>query len=133
MADYFTQFWFVLDVGTPVDGARAPDALCAEAAGTDPHSDAFVLWIDPAPGDSDPCMRDDGRGDPQRVIDFVPRCVDAFALAGRWGVQWMSTCSRPRVNTFGVGAHVLHLGRCDMVERIGKHAWFDDTIRGGRP
>lgn len=136
MADYFTHFSCLLDVGTPDNAARALDLyndLCAEGAAEDPPSDGFLLSLDPAHGGSKLWMREDGTGDPQRVIDFVLRCADAFGLTGRWGFQWANACSRSRVNAFGGGAHVLDLGRRDTVAWIGTHGWLDDTIKGGRP
>jgi hypothetical protein len=136
MADYFTHFSCLLDVGTPDNAARALDLyndLCAEGAAEDPPSDGFLLSLDPAHGGSNLWMREDGTGDPQRVIDFVLRCADSFGLTGRWGLQWANTCSRPRVNAFGGGAHVLDLERRNTVAWIGTHGWLDDTIKGGRP
>ncbi|NIJ43210.1 hypothetical protein FHS78_003522 [Parvibaculum indicum] len=136
MADYFTHFSCLLDVGTSGNAARALDIyndLCAHSASEDPPSDGFLLSVDPAHGGSKLWMQEDGAGDPQRVIDFVLRCADAFALTGRWGFQWANTCSRPRINAFAGGAHVLDLGQRDTVAWIGTHGWLDDTIRGGRP
>jgi len=136
MADYFTHFSCLLDVGTPGNAARALDLyndLCAECAAEDPPSDGFLLSLDPAHGGSNLWMRDDGTGDPQRVIDFVLRCAAEFGLTGRWGFQWANSCSRPRVNAFVGGAHVFDLGRRDTVAWIGTHGWLVDTIKGGRP
>jgi len=53
MADYFTHFSCLLDVGTPGNAARALDIyndLCAQGAIEDPPSDGFLLSIDPAHG-----------------------------------------------------------------------------------
>lgn len=136
MADYFTHFSCLLDVGTPGNAARALDLyndLCAEGAAEDPPSDGFLLSLDPAHGGSTLWMRDDGTGDPQRVIDFVLRCAAEFGLTGRWGFQWANSCSRPRVNVFGGGAQVFDLGRRDTVAWIGTHGWLVDTNKGGRP
>ena len=136
MADYFTHFSCLIDVRTLDNAARALDLynqLCADGAKDDPPSDSFLLSINPAHGGSKLWMREDGTGDPQRVVDFVLRCADTFALTGRWGFQWANTCSRPRINAFGGGAHVLDLGQWDTVAWIGTHGWLDDTIRGGRP
>ena len=64
-------------------------------------------------------IRDDVTGDPQQVILFVQRCAEAFGLTGRWGFQWANACSRPRVNAFGGGAHVLDLETRETI------AWTD--------
>ncbi len=136
MADYFTHSSYLLDVGTPDNAARALELyndLCAEGAAEDPPSGGFLLSIDSAHEGSHLWMRDDRTGDPQRVIDFVLRCAIEFKLTGRWRFQWANTCSRPRVNAFGGGAHVLDLGRGDTVAWIATHGWLDDTIEVGRP
>ena len=136
MVDYFTHFSCLLDVGTSDNAARALDIysdLCVAGASEEPPSEGFELSIDLTHGGSHLWMRDDGTGDPQRVIDFVLRCAAEFGLTGRWGFQWANTCSRPRVNAFGSGAHVLDPGRGDTVAWIATHSWLGDAIKGGRP
>ena len=112
MADYFTHFSCLLEVGTPENAARALDlynALSAEGASEDPPSEGFLLSIEPQYGGSELWMRDDVTGDPERLIQFVKRCAAEFGLTGRWGFQYANTCSRPRLDGFGGGAHVLDL------------------------
>ncbi len=36
--------------------------------------------------------------------------AEAFDLAGRWGLTWALTCSKPRLDSFGGGAQVIDLG-----------------------
>ncbi|CAM5531810.1 hypothetical protein MAUB1S_08876 [Mycolicibacterium aubagnense] len=134
MADYFTHFSCLLDVGTPQNAARALDlynALMAENALEDPPSDGFVLSIEPEHGGSRLWMRDDGTGDPQSMITFVLRCAEVFDLQGRWGFQWAGTCSRPRVNAFSGGAHVLDLATRQTIAWIGTHGWLADNLAEG--
>lgn len=136
MADYFTHFSCLLDVGTPDNAARALglyDGLSAAGATEDPPSGGFLLSIDPAHGGSALWIRDDARGDPQCVVDFALRCAEIFDLSGRWGFQWANTCSRPRINAFGGGAHVIDLRRRETVAWIATHGWLDDGIGRGRP
>src|SRR5690606_34078124 len=88
MADYFTHFSCLLDVGTPENAARALElynSLSDENAAEDPPSDGFMLSIQPEHGGTHLWMRDDGTGDPEHVIRFVMRCAAAFGLTGRWG------------------------------------------------
>ncbi len=88
MADYFTHFSCLLDVGSPENAARALDlynALARENAAEDPPSDGFMLSIQPEHGGTQLWMRDDGTGDPEHVIQFVKRCAAAFGLTGLWG------------------------------------------------
>ena len=51
----------------------------------------------------------DEYGDPEHVIRFVLRCASDLKLGGLWGFTWNDSCSRPRIDAFGGGAHVLDL------------------------
>lgn len=131
MADFFTHFSCLLDVRTPENAARALDLynrLIEENAAEDPPSEALLLSIQPEHGGTQLWIRDDTTGDPQAVIDFVLRCAKEFGLTGRWGFQWANTCSCPRVNAFGGGAHVLDLGRRKTVALIATNGWLDRTL-----
>ena len=95
MADYFTHFSCLLDVGTPENAARALDLynrLSKEGASEEPPSEGFLLSIQPEHGGSQLWMRDDVTGDPERLIHFVKRCAAEFGLTGRWGFQYANTC-----------------------------------------
>jgi hypothetical protein len=100
MADYFTHFSCLLDVGTPENAARALDlynTLSEEGASEEPPPRAS--FVDPAEhGGTELWMRDDVTGDPERLIQFVKRCAAEFGLTGRWGFQYANTCSRPRLD-----------------------------------
>ena len=131
MADYFTHFSCLLDVGTPETAARALDLynqLSEDGASEEPPSDGFLLSIQPEHGGTQLWIRDDITGDPQAVIDFVLRCAKEFGLSGHWGFQWANTCSRPRVNAFGGGAHVLDLGRRKTVAWVATNSWLDHAL-----
>ena len=113
MADYFTQFSCMFDVGTAENAARAEqirrqqaDAL-DEADGTDL---GFDLEPDPDRGPGALWISSDGHGEPEHVIAFVLACAEAFDLTGRWGFTWALTCSKPRLDGFGGGAQLLDLG-----------------------
>lgn len=134
MADYFTHFSCLLDVGSPENAARALDLYRAfrEAADReDPPSDGFLLSIQPEHGGSRLWICDDVTGDPEQVIRFVLRCAEAFGLTGRWGFQWANTCSRPRVNAFGGGAHVLDLADGSTVAWTDTEGWLALTLANG--
>lgn len=136
MADYFTHFSCLLDVGSPENAARALDlynALARENAGEDPSSDAFMLSIQPEHGGTQLWMRDDGTGDPEHVIQFVKRCAAAFGLTGLWGMQYANTCSRPRIDRLGGGAHVLDLATGETVDWIYTDGWLSTVLDGGDP
>ena len=134
MADYFTHFSCLLDVGMPETAARALDLynqLSEDGASEEPPSDGFLLSIQPEHGGSKLWMRDDVTGDPERLIQFVIRCAAEFHLTGRWGFQYANTCSRPRLDGFGGGAHVLDLATGQTVAWIYTNGWLAEVIDGG--
>jgi hypothetical protein len=134
MADYFIHFSCLLDVGTPENAARALDlytALSQENAAEDPPSDGFALSIQPEHGGTMLWMRDEGTGDPAQVIAFVKRCAAAFGLTGRWGLQYATTCSRPRLDGFGGGAHVMDFATGETIEWISTDGWLSALLTEG--
>lgn len=136
MADYFTHFSCLLDVGTPQNAARALDlynALTEAGAAEEPPSEGFLVSIQPEHGGSQLWLRDDVSGDPERLIQFVKLCAAEFGLKGRWGFQYANTCSRPRLNSFGGGAHILDLGTGDTVGWIDTDGWLASALDGGGP
>lgn len=136
MAEYFTRFSCVLDVGTPDNAARALELynqLSEDGASEEPPSDGFLLSIEPAHGGTNLWMRDDATGDPERLIQFVKRCASEFKLTGRWGFQYANTCSRPRLDGFGGGAHVLNLASGETVAWIYTDGWLAQMCAGGDP
>ena len=54
--------------------------------------------------------RDEDAGDPECLIAFVLLCAEAFDLTGLWGFEYANSCSRPRLDAYGGGAHVVDLG-----------------------
>ena len=134
MADYFTHFSCLLDVGTPENAARALDiytALSQENAAEDPPSDGFALSIQPEHGGTMLWMRDEGTGDPAQVIAFVKRCAATFGLTGRWSLQYATTCSKPRVAGFGGGAHEIALATGETVDWISTDGWLSALLTEG--
>ena len=108
-------------------------SLAAENAVEDPPSEGFLLSIEPEHGGTQLWMRDDTTGDPAHVIRFVQRCATAFGLSGRWGFQYANTCSRPRPDGFGGGAHVLDLATGETVAWTYTHGWLAQVLDGGDP
>ena len=123
MADFFTHFSYALDLYR---------AFMEEAAREDIPPDGFLLSIQPEHGGSTLWIRDDGTGDPQQVILFARRCAEKLGLTGRWGFQWANTCSRPRVNAFGGGAHVLDLATHKTIAWIDTNGWLARTLASVR-
>ena len=135
MADNFTHFSCVLDVGTPDNTARALElypAFMEKAAREGAFAGGFLVSIHPDGDGTKIWMRDDVTGDPLQVIVFVERCAEVFGLKGRWGFQWANTCSQPRINAFSGGAHVLDLGTRKPVAWVHTNLWLTHAIRRSR-
>lgn len=136
MADYFTDFSCLLDVGTPDNAAHAFDLynrLSEDGASEDPPSDGFLLSIQPEHGGTQLWMRDDVTGDPERLIQFVKLCAEEFGLTGRWGLQYTNTSSKARVNAFGGGAHALDLASGETIAWTYTDGWLAQVLEGGDP
>ncbi|MGO1164577.1 hypothetical protein [Brucella pseudogrignonensis] len=134
MAEYFTHFSCLLDVGTPDNASRALNLynqLSEEGATEEPPSDGFLLSIQPEHGGIKLWMRDDVTGDPERLIQFVKRCAAEFGLTGRWGFQYANACSKPPVHGFGGGAHVLDLATGETVAWTYTDGWLAEVLDGG--
>lgn len=136
MANYFTHFSCLLDVGTHENAVRAVGLYNAPPDGSrddHPFADGFLLSIQPENGGAQLWIRDDVTGDPESVIRFVMRCATTFALTGRWGMQWANSCSRPRLDGFGGGAHVLDLTTGETVDWVDTNGWLSSVLEGRDP
>lgn len=134
MADYFTQFSCTLDVGTPEKAAAALDLFLRlreeDEASDDPEVSGFALSLPDGPGSSVLWFHDDGQGDVEGVIRFVLRLAEELDLTGLWGFDYASTCSRPRLEAFGGGAHIIDLGARKSVGWISTHEWLTAALNG---
>ena len=112
MADYYTQFSCILDVGTAENAARADmirGELTAELDRHEGESLGFEMDVDHESGPGALWIHNDDCGNPEHVIRFALRCASDLKLGGLWGFTWSHSCSRPRFDAFGGGAHVLDL------------------------
>jgi len=134
MADYFTHFSCLLDVGTPEKAARAlalfQSLREADQDAEDPEVAGFDLVRQDAPEDSTLWIHDDEHGDVEAVIRFVRRLSEEFDLTGLWGFQYALTCSRPRLDAFGGGAHVIDLGARKSFGWTSSHEWLAAALNG---
>lgn len=136
MADYHTHFSCLLDVGTHENAVRAVDLYNTLPYGSSfehEPANAFLLSIQPEHDGTQLWIRDDDTGDPEHVIRFVMRCAATFGLTGLWGLQWANSCSRPRLDGFGGGAHVLDLATGETVDWIDTDGWLSSVLEGGDP
>ncbi len=121
MADYFTQFSCMLDVGSAENAARADDIrgeLEAELDRDEGASLGFEMSVSHETGPGTLWLHSDEYGEPEHVIAFVMRCAAALDLGGVWGFSWSHSCSRPRLDAFGGGAHVIDLGKRGTIASI---------------
>lgn len=135
MADYFTHFSCVLDVGSPENATAALDLLTRlhleEKDADDPEYSGFALSRQDGPGSSVLWFHDDdGQGDADGVIRFVLRLTEEIDLSGLWGFEVAFTCSRPRLDAFGGGAHVIDLGARKSIGWTSTHEWLTAALNG---
>ena len=81
-----------------------------------------VLWI-----------HDDESGDVEAVIAFVLRLAETLDLSGLWGFEHSNTCSRPRLDAFGGGAHVIDLGARKVIGWVNNQTWLAAALKGEDP
>ena len=66
------------------------------------------------------------------VLGFVTqKNLEQFGLKGLWGFQYANTCSRPRLDGFGGGAHVLDLATGETVAWTYTDGWLAEMLDGG--
>jgi len=134
MADYFTQFSCLLDLGDAKHTDRALQIYAEMAAALD-ADDGLAIGFTAERSSTDPSalwLHDDGGyGEPEHVIAFALRCAEVFDLKGRWGFCWALTCSRPRLDGFGGGAQLLDLGAGQSLDWIDCSHWLAIQIEGG--
>lgn len=136
MADYHTHFSCLLDVGTHENAVRAVDlhkALPDGSSAEHEPANSFLLSIQPEHDGTQLWIRDDDTGDPEHVIRFVMHCAATLGLTGLWGLQWANSCSRPRLDGFGGGAHVLDLATGETVDWIDTDGWLSSALEGRDP
>ncbi len=131
MADYFTHFSCMFDVGSADNAARAEAIRHRQAAELEAAEGCdlgFEMEIDAVSGPGALWISSDGYGEPEHVIAFVLACAEAFGLTGRWGFTWALTCSKPRLDGFGGGAQVLDIGTRKSLARTDCDHWLAAMI-----
>ena len=128
MADYFTHFSCLIDVGTANKAARAlalfQSLRAADQDADDPAFAGFEVSRQDAPEGSTLWIHDDEHGDVEAVIRFVVRLAEDLDLTGLWGFQYGLSCSRPRLDAFGGGAHVIDLGARKSIGWTSTQEWL---------
>ena len=134
MTDFVTRYSCLLDVGTPDKAARALALFqvlrTADQDADDPEVAGFDLVRQDVPDGSTLWIHDEDQGDVEAVIRFVLRLAEDLDLTGLWGFQYALTCSRPRLDAFGGGAHVLDLGARKSVGWTSSQEWLAAALNG---
>ena len=137
MADYFTHFSCLLDVGTPERAARAIDFLVdlreEDDQADEPQFHGFDLSLQEGPESGVLWIHDDESSDVEAVIAFILRLAEELDLIGLWGFKHSNTCSRPRLDGFGGGAHVIDLGARKLIGWVNTQTWLAKALNGGGP
>lgn len=132
MADYLTHFSCLLDVGTSDNVVRALALYADTPADEDGMSFPNGFAAETAPdADTSLWLRDAGFGDVEQLIRFALLCAERLDLTGRWGFEYALTCSRPLLDGFGGGAHVVDLGARASLDWTSTSDWLANTIAGG--
>ena len=133
MADYYTHFSCLLDVGAPENAIRALElfqGLSADLESEGPRG-GFLASIQPGPDGTQIWICNDDNGDVEGVIEYVKLCAAELGLTGRWGFQYANTCSKPRLDGFGGGAHALDLATGETLGWIDTDGWLAKVPGGG--
>ena len=134
MADYFTHFSCLIDVGSADKAARAlalfQSVRAADQDADDPAFAGFEVSRQDAPEGSTLWIHDDEHGDVEPVIRFVLRLAEDLDLSGLWGFEYANTCSRPRLGAFGGGGHVIDLGNRTTIGWTNTNEWLAAALNG---
>jgi hypothetical protein len=133
MADYFTQFSCIFDVGSAENAALAATIhgeLAVELDQEEGTDLGFEFEVDLEHGPGALWIHSDENGEPEHVIKFVLKCAERMNLSGVWGFTWGLSCSRPRLDAFGGGAQILDLGRRETLHWIDCGNWVIEQMAG---
>jgi hypothetical protein len=133
MADHFTKFSCVLDVGSAKNALRATqirDELASEIDRDEDVSLGFDIAFDAPPSNGRIILYSEDFGETEHVIMFVRRCAESFGLTGRWGFDWAYDCSKARLDAFGGGACLLDLGSGEVISTLTTSEWLERELAG---
>mgnify|MGYP000443900294 CR=1 FL=1 len=137
MADYFTHFSCLIDVGTP-EKAAAAMAMFQRCRAEDDESEepqyrGFEISSQDEGQSSKLWIRDDDSGDPDGVVAFVLCLAEELDLRGLWGFDFAHTASRPIIGSFGRGATVIDLTARRAIGFVGTQTWLAQALTGEDP
>jgi hypothetical protein len=134
MPDYYAQFSCIFKVGGAGKAAQAETIrgeLTAEPCGDEGDCLGFGMLVEHEYGPGALWICSDEYGEPEHVIAFVLRCAEAFDLQGVWGFTWSLGCSRPLLDAFGGGGHVIDLGQRNTVAWVDCNDFVSERTKAG--
>lgn len=136
MANYYTQFSCILDVGSLDNAVRAREIRLQLEQEVDAAEDRELGFEASIVGGDRPgalWIHSDESGDPADVIKFVLRCAEELDLTGVWGFCWALTCSKARLDGFGGGAQLIDLGQRRSTAWIDCEHWLAERLAPASP
>jgi hypothetical protein len=138
MANYFTQFSCLLPVGSAANLEAALAIYQAYAVERAEADEPLGLIAEPYPSRDKPddnkvWLHADDDGEPEDVLEYAFRCAETLGLSGVWGFRWSLTCSRPLLDGYGGGAHVVDLSNRQTIAWIDLEHWLVDQARAYHP
>ncbi len=70
----------------------------------------------------------DGCGDPSQVIKFIQTNCHSLNLSGKWGFEWVETCSKRLTDSFSAGAVVLDLSTGKEISNLSTREWLNSQL-----
>lgn len=134
MANYYTQFSRIFDVGLAENAALAESILEEMQAEAEEEGGfycyvGFCMQRDQDTGVGRLWIHSEENGDPEQVITFVKRCAETMDLSGTWGFAWALSCSKPRLDGYGGGAQLIDLGQRKSIDWIDCSTWLDERTQ----
>ena len=140
MADYYTQFSTVLDVGGRADEAMVVVDRMRDELDADPENGAVsemafdCIEIDEQDGKI--WIRSDENGGAEDAAAIILEIGKELGLKGAHSFEWANTCSKPRLDAFGGGAvrvdfdaQSFSLASSSWIAEAMAHPEFEETIR----
>ena len=130
MVDYRTEFSVLLPLRSQEDIDAALKIYGEHKSRLEDEDDALGIGFNAEQmfGSSDLCLWSGGDGDTEHVIAYVRACAEALGLNGRWGFQWVSTCSRPRPGELDSGVIVLNLATGEVLDWMTGQRWLGEHL-----
>jgi hypothetical protein len=120
MADYFTHFSCLLDVGTSENALAAHrmfiQARLEDVDRDEPLCSGFELSLQEGDAAHVVWIHDDVSGDVEQVIGFVQRLAETFDLKGMWGFAY-ALC-RIRHKAYYAEIRIMPHGQCPRLRAL---------------